>query len=107
VEEAEPRRESLTDYALGGNPAPPRRSKRKGGAPTTSTDGQVTLFGELDFPLGEFYALQTVTQLPQPPAWTTVVGQGYRLLKSDGAPESGRRWSGRDTVCSNRTERQS
>jgi len=45
------------------------------------------LFGELDFPLGEFYALQTVTQLPQPPAWTTVVGQGYRLLKSDGAPE--------------------
>jgi len=87
VSEGEPRREVIADYSLGGNPAPPKRSRRRGGAPTTSPDGQVTLYGDLDFALGEFYAIQSVTRLPRPPAWATVVGKGYRLLKSAGAPD--------------------
>ncbi len=97
-DEGEPRREIVTDYALGGNPG--RRLPRYGRrlprygrrlpryAPAVSNDGQVTLFGEnLDFPTGEFYSLQAATTLPSSPPWTTVVGQAYRLSISANAPD--------------------
>lgn len=81
-------RESVADFAIGGNPAPkkkpPRRSRRR--APAVSPDGQATLFSE-DAALleGQFYALQRVSSLPEPPAWATVIGQGYRLIASSDA----------------------
>ncbi|MBN1919699.1 MAG: hypothetical protein JW892_00520, partial [Anaerolineae bacterium] len=89
-----PRREAITDFALGGNPAPGSGawsgapgSGAWSGTPTLSSDGQVSLYSrELVFPEGEFYALQATTALPQPSAWATIVGQAYRLLASGGAP---------------------
>jgi hypothetical protein len=100
VDEAEPRREIVTDYALGGGPGYVRgrggyvRGRggyvRGRGAPAVSADGQVILFGEeLDFEEGEFFALQAATTIPSPPPWTTVVGQGYRLSASANAPDLG------------------
>ena len=98
VAEAPPRREIVTDYALGGNPGNMRGRRgnmrgRRGNmrgrrAPALSADGQVILFGEnLDFGEGEFYALQAATTIPAPPAWATVVGQSYRLAASANAPD--------------------
>jgi hypothetical protein len=76
----ETRREIITAYALGGNPAPPfwprRRSHRK--APVLSADGQVILFAEdLDqkFEAAQFYSIQSTTVMTSPPR-TTPVGQG-------------------------------
>jgi hypothetical protein len=95
VNEPGARRETLTSYSIGGNPAPrkpgksgrsqpPRRFKR---APVLSSDGQAQVLGiQGNFPLGEFYALQNVDNFPAPPIWTTVVGQAYRLVRSSGAP---------------------
>jgi hypothetical protein len=98
VVEPEPRRESVVDYTLGGNPG--RMWGRLGRmwgrlgrmwgrlTPAVSADGQVILFGrDLDFEEGEFFALQAVTVLPSPPAWATAVGQAYRLTTSDNAPD--------------------
>ena len=86
------RREIITAYTLGGNPAPPfrprARSRRK--APVLSADGQVILFAEdLDqkFEAGQFYSIQSTTVITSPPAWTTPVGRGYRLLASSRAPQ--------------------
>lgn len=73
-----------------------------GNGPILSSDGQVQIFGDnLDFPAGEFYALQSLLRLPSPPAWATLVGQGYRLTRSAGAPPFARsaisfRYLGRD-----------
>ena len=111
VDEPEPRRESVVDYALGGNPAYRHGTgayrhgtgayrhgtgayrhgtgayRHGTGAPTQSADGQVQIFGDgLVFNPGEFFALQAVNGLPFQPAGTTLVGQGYRLLASAGAP---------------------
>ncbi|EFO80752.1 proprotein convertase P [Oscillochloris trichoides DG-6] len=85
VDESAPRREAISDYAIGGNPAPrsqpPRRSRRR--APAVSPDGQATIFAEdTTFPSGDFFALQRASSLPILPAWATQVGQGYRLLAS-------------------------
>ena len=88
MDEAEPRRESFSDYSLGGNPAPPKRKAPKR-APVTSNSGEVTLYNDLqlnDFLPGEFFALQPATRLNNVPAWLTVVGKGYRLIKSANAP---------------------
>jgi hypothetical protein len=83
VNEAEPRREAVVDYTLGGSPA----RIRGRWAPATSADGQVVLFGNnLTFPAGEFFTLQAATTLPSPPSWGTVVGQGYWLSASARAP---------------------
>jgi hypothetical protein len=83
-----PPRATVTDYAVGGNPAPPRRprAKTRRRAPITSPDGQVILYSDdLVFAPEEFFffALQTATRLPEPPPGETIVGQGYRLLASD------------------------
>jgi hypothetical protein len=81
-----PRREAIIDYTLGGNPAPPARKSPKR-APVTSNNGELTLYNDIEnFPNGEFYTLQPATRLPNVPAWLSVVGRGYRLLKSAGAP---------------------
>lgn len=68
VDEAEPRREIVIDYTLGGNPGnarsrdTPRGSPgnaRSRDVPVLSSDGQVILFGEqLVFPPGTFYSIQ-------------------------------------------------
>jgi len=83
-----PPRAIVTDYALGGNPAPPRRPPRRmrRRAPLTSPDGQVILYSDdLIFNPDEFFffALQTATRLPEPPFDQTIIGQGYRLITSD------------------------
>jgi hypothetical protein len=85
VNEAAPRREAISAYALGGNPTSPRKKAPKR-APVTSIDGEVIILTTQNFPDGEFYALQRATYMPTIPAWTTQVGPGYRLLKSAGAP---------------------
>jgi hypothetical protein len=97
VDEGAPRPETITDYAMGGNPGrklshfAPRGSpgrKLSHFAPVLSADGQVMLFGEdLTFEEGEFFTLQAATTLPSPPPWTTVVGQAYRLSASPNAPD--------------------
>jgi hypothetical protein len=97
VDEGAPRRETITDYAMGGNPGrklshfSPRGSpgrKLSHFAPVLSANGQVMLFGEdLTFEEGEFFTLQAATTLPSPPPWTTVVGQAYRLSASPNAPD--------------------
>jgi hypothetical protein len=83
-----PPRAIVSDYAVGGNPAPPRRPVRRTRrrAPVTSPDGQVILYSDdLLFAPNEFFffALQSATRLPAPPEGETIVGQGYRLLASD------------------------
>jgi uncharacterized repeat protein (TIGR01451 family) len=97
VEEGALRRETITDYAMGGNPGrklshfAPRGSpgrKLSHFAPVLSADGQVMLFGEdLTFEEGEFFTLQAATTLPSPLLWATVVGQAYRLSASPNAPD--------------------
>ncbi|MEM7032798.1 MAG: FG-GAP-like repeat-containing protein [Chloroflexota bacterium] len=109
--EVNPRREAVTSYSLGGNPG--RRGlgfgrrglgfgrrglgfgrrglgfgrRGLGFAPATSSDGQVILFSESTFDVGQFYALQKSNTLPTPPPWATVVGAGYRLVSSSNAPD--------------------
>ncbi len=90
VDEAAPRREVVSDFSLGGNPGDIIDVE---GAPmlshygaAISKDGQVILYGDLDFPQGEFYALQAVTHLPTPPPGRKVIGQAYRLVASPNAP---------------------
>ncbi len=95
VDEPEPRRETLVDYALGGNPVPGRGTGEQvpgrgtgEQAPVVSGDGQVLLYApEVNFPAGEFYSLQATTILPETPAWASPIGQGYHLLASAGAPD--------------------
>jgi hypothetical protein len=97
---ANPRRESLTSYALGGSPGKKKKPAKGNRSldnadqvdsetviPAISPDGQVLIYGNVSFANGEFYALQKVSRLPAPPLWTTVVGDGYRVLKSNNAPE--------------------
>ncbi len=90
--------EAMTDYALGGNPGAIRsrwgaiRSRwgaiRSRWAPAVSADGQVILFGDdLDFGVGEFFTLQTVTRPPDVPRWLTMIGHAYRLTASPNAPD--------------------
>jgi len=102
VDEAESdttaRRELVVDYAMGGNPGGRRsrsggRRSRSGGrrsrsSPAVSSDGQVMLFGDnLEFAEGEFYTMQTATNAGDVPAWTTPVGQAYRISASPNAPD--------------------
>ncbi len=95
VDEAEtverPRRETITDFALGGNPGRIKtgsgRIKRNGGGriktgstPLLSADGQAALLGEdLDFSAGTLFTLQPLTAAPALPPWTTPLGPAYQL----------------------------
>jgi hypothetical protein len=97
VDEVAPRREVVTDFSIGGNPARLRgrwarlrgRWARLRGrwAPGVSADGQVILFGDLDFDVGEFFTLQAATRIPDPLPWATLVGHAYRLSASPNAPD--------------------
>jgi hypothetical protein len=91
VDEMEPRREVVTDYALGGNPGRQHgllnTSKRSRLAPAVSADGQVILFGNMAFDEGEFFALQGASAVRGVPEWMAVVGQAYRLVGSANAPD--------------------
>jgi hypothetical protein len=83
-----PARAAVTDYAIGGSPAPRRRSKtrNKRRAPLISPDGQVVLYTEgVTFQQGQFFALQTATRLPPDPPVAQPVAQGYRLIGDDAA----------------------
>ncbi len=94
VDEPEPRREAAAGFVIGGPPGYQRGGggyqrggggyQRGGGAPVGAPDGQAILFADnLSFREDEFLTLQTLTQLPTLPPWTTVVGQAYRLSASN------------------------
>jgi len=85
VNEPEPRREAISSYSIGGSPVSGGK-KKPSKAPVNSNDGEVTLYTIATFPDGEFYALQRATYVPPIPSWLTLVGPGYRILKSSGAP---------------------
>jgi hypothetical protein len=93
VDEARPRREMITDFALGGNPARMRGSgahmrgsgarMRGSGAPIMSADGQVILYvDDTQLAADEFYTLQAATAQPEPLPWASLVGQAYQLTAS-------------------------
>jgi len=89
--------EAIVDYTLGGNPGKQRVLRAPRGswgkqrvlrAPVLSADGRAIIYGlDAEFPDDTFYAFQSVATLPAPPVWATVVGQGYRLSVSRGAPD--------------------
>jgi hypothetical protein len=91
VDEPGPRREIVTDYSIGGNPARMKGywARMKGlWAPAASSNGQIILFGEnLHFAEGDMVAFQAATRLPSLPAWATPAGYGYRLTTSAPAPD--------------------
>lgn len=97
VDEVAPRREAIVDYALGGSPGRARgRTAPRGSpgrargrtAPAVSADGQVILFGDqLNFAEGEFFTVQAAASVGQVPAGRSLVGQGYWLQGSSGAPD--------------------
>lgn len=91
--------QTVTDFAIGGSPNPdpvattpnpcstPLSGPRCSLAPVLSSDGQAVLLNTMvDLGLGQFYAIQTVSQVPSSPPWATVVGQAYRILTSASAP---------------------
>ena len=103
VDEGISRREMITSYSLGGNPGRAVLGFGRavlgfgravlgfgrtvlGFAPVASSDGQVILFGDVDFEVGQFYALQKAALLPDPPPGRTPIGSGYYLLASPNAP---------------------
>jgi hypothetical protein len=102
-------REAVVDFTIGGNPGRLwSRTVTKGNpgrlwsrtapranpgrlwsrtAPVISGDGQVIVFTANEtFEEGEFYALQTVSQIDNPPPWAVPVGQAYRVTAVAGAP---------------------
>ncbi len=92
-----PRREAVVDYTLGGNPgskfgrnAPRGRnpgSKFGRNAPAVSSDGQAVIYGDnLTFLEGQFFTLQSASQIPNPPVGRTPVGLGYWLSATADAP---------------------
>lgn len=91
AEEGAPRRELVTDYAVGGNPVSMRGmnvSMRGMNAPVTSADGQMILFVDAsNLGADEFYTLQAATSIPAPLPWASVIGQAYRLSASQQAPD--------------------
>ncbi len=116
VNEPDPRREVITDFALGENPAFLRsrgaflrsrgaflRSRgaflRSRGAPATSPDGQVILFlDKLQATTDNewYFALQAATTIPNQPTWATLVaarqGRTARPSPSPSRQSTTRRW---------------
>jgi hypothetical protein len=85
ADDTTPQREVVTEYTLGGNPAPTRRprprSRRR--SPMTSADGSMVLFADTThFDTGQFFTIQTATALPTAPPTAVPIGPGYRLLVS-------------------------
>ena len=89
-EPAAGRRETMADYAIGGNPGRMWGSGGRmwgsggrmwgSGAPVLSPDGKVVLHSrQQDFQEGQFISLQQVSTLPNLPAWLTPVGEGYKV----------------------------
>ncbi|MBN1148944.1 MAG: hypothetical protein JXA78_16910, partial [Anaerolineales bacterium] len=61
---------------------------RGSSAPVMSSDGYVMLFAdETQMEADEFYTLQAASLVPEPPPWSTVVGNAYRLSASQSAPD--------------------
>jgi hypothetical protein len=88
------RRESVADYALGGNPGFIRGRGgfiRGRGINGSSADGQVMLFGDgLNERAGRFFSLQAATHIPNVPSWVSVVGKVYWLHVATPAPDLAR-----------------
>src|SRR5262249_55943634 len=86
VDEADPRREAVADYGLGGSGSRSIRAH----APVLSPDGQVTLYvpGQT-LPARQVYTPQPTTHLALPPARASVIGQAYRLTTTGGASLAG------------------
>ena len=95
VDEAEPRREGITNFTIGGSPGYQRGGggyqhggggyQRGGGTQAVSANGEAILFAEdLQFKKDEFLAIQTTSaSSTPPPIWATLVGQVYRLVASN------------------------
>ncbi|HNT55742.1 MAG TPA: Ig-like domain-containing protein, partial [Anaerolineaceae bacterium] len=90
VNEAAPQRVTVANFSLGGNPARQHIGSnvlmRGRFAPAVSADGQVILFGDIQFTGDQFYAIQTAAAVPQAPSYATLVGESYYLLTSVDAP---------------------
>jgi hypothetical protein len=106
--EANPRRETIVAYTVGGNPGGDRSAwpasrglwpasrglwpasrglwpaSRGLWAPLVSPNGQMILFTEnpSHFDVGELYTIQSMAGLPDLPEGKTVIGEGYRLVAS-------------------------
>jgi subtilisin-like proprotein convertase family protein len=98
VENTNPVKEMITDFAVGGNPVSMRGSNtsvrgnnvsmRGSNTPVTSADGQVILYVDSsNFAPNQFYTLQSVSNIPSPILWANVVGRAYRLTASPDAPD--------------------
>ncbi len=89
----------VTDFVLGSNPRrwdaanAQWRSRlarwRASMAPVIAAGGQMSVLGDqVDFGTGEWlFSLQAATTLPSLPSWARVIGQGYWLHASPGAPD--------------------
>ena len=78
----------LRAFALGGTPG--YAHSLGSDAPAISTDGQVVLYGhDVQFPEDAFYTLQSMSTVPALDSWFTTVGDAYRLVASDNAPQPG------------------
>jgi len=79
--EADPRRETLVDYGVGGSGAE-GPAHWYGGVPVISSDGKAEFARQTDVFLqrGEFIALQSMAGTPRPPAGRQIIGQAYRLV---------------------------
>jgi hypothetical protein len=96
--ELDPRRETIVDYAIGGNPGRHRRSQggerggggrhRRSQAPVVSSDGQLIFYtaNPVIFEAGDLFSVQTMAGLPELPTGKTVIGRGYNLVASQGTP---------------------
>jgi len=79
--EADPRRETLVDYGVGGSGAE-GPAHFYGGVPVISSDGKAEFARTTDVFLekGEFIALQSMAGTPRPPTGRQFIGQAYRLV---------------------------
>jgi hypothetical protein len=102
VNEAVPRREMITDYAIGASPGFTRGHggftrghggftrghggfTRGHGVPILSGDGQVTIYTpDPTIPDGEFLTIQAATGVPELPPGRVQIGQAYRIAVTEG-----------------------
>jgi hypothetical protein len=85
VAEAEPRRETVVDFAVGGNPG----RVRSRAAPVLSSDGQAILFVTEEPGENDVYALQSAASPPPPPSYATPISRAYRLMLGPGVSLNG------------------